>query len=171
MINFRRASIDDAKTYASILVKSRINTYGPYLSKEMFEETCNEEKYVKEFLEFEKDRDIFIYMIEYNEQIVGVLELGKPIPRDIYKDDMEGYGELRYLHIDKDFQKLGIGSKSLEFAFAKFKELGYKKIFLWVKKMNTIAIGLYKKYYFIETEYDCEEASDLIPTMVLEKEL
>lgn len=58
--------------------------------------------------------------------------------------------ELRKMYLYPEFQGLGFGKKMLNKAVSKAKELGYKEIILETNKLLNQAIGLYKKYGFVE---------------------
>lgn len=169
MINFRIAEKGDAYSYAHILNQSWKDTYGEYILAEHIDYEFNIEKLIDNFDNYIKCNDFELYMIEYNNEVVGVLELG--IPDEAYKENMEGIGELRTIHIKKDFHGLGIGTKAEEFACNRLKELGYKFCCLWVKKQNTKAIKFHEKNGYIKTNYTCENPSDGAPSFIMEKVL
>lgn len=169
MINIRLAKPSDAKSYANILNNSWKDTYQEYISIEHIDNEFNIERLTQSFSEYIINDDFELYMIEYNEKIVGIIELGKY--EDKYKEDMNGIGEIRSLHIKQDFQKLGIGTKAISFAINRLKELGYKECCLWVKKQNKNAIEFYLKNGFVKTEYSCEETVDGAPSFVMERDL
>ncbi len=58
--------------------------------------------------------------------------------------------ELRKMYLLKEFQGLGLGKRMMEDALKKAKELGYSEIILESNKVLNKAIGLYKKYDFVE---------------------
>lgn len=167
MINFRLADKSDAYSYAHILNQSWKDTYGKYISYEHIDYEFNIDKLINNFDSYIKNTDFELYMIEYNNEIVGVLELG--CPDENYKENMEGIGELRTIHIKKDFQGLGIGTKAEEFTCNRLKELGYKFCCLWVKKQNTKAINFHEKNGYIKTHYTCDNPSDKAPSFIMEK--
>ncbi len=168
-INFRASEPRDASTYAHILNQSWKDTYGEYILVEHIDDEFNIEKLIENFEEYIKDINFELYMIEYKEQVVGVLELGAP--EDNYKENMQGIGEWRTCHIKKEFQGLGIGTKAEEFACNRLKALGYKVCCLWVKKQNTKAIRFHEKNGFNKTNYTCEQTVDGAPSFVMEKNL
>lgn len=169
MIHFRKANIEDASTYAIILNQSWKDTYGKYISIEHIDDEFNVGKLINNFENYIKDKTFELYMIEYNKQIVGILELGSP--EDLYKDNMDGIGEIRSLHIKKNFHNLGIGSRTIEYALNRLKVLKYRTCCVWVKKQNENAIKFYEKHHFIGTKYSCEETVDGAPSFVMEKVL
>ncbi len=102
MITIRRAILKDAKDYATILNNAWKDTYGSYISYEIIDNEFNIDGLIKSFEEHLKNTNFELYMIEYNKKIVGIVELGKPDIDDIYKNDMEGIGELRSFYIKKN---------------------------------------------------------------------
>ncbi|HVO74548.1 MAG TPA: GNAT family N-acetyltransferase [Ignavibacteriaceae bacterium] len=62
--------------------------------------------------------------------------------------------ELRKMYLYPEFQGLGLGKKMLNKAVLKAKELGFKEIILETNKLLNQAIGLYKKYGFVEFNSD-----------------
>lgn len=171
MINFRKANTSDATIYAHLLNQSWKDTYGEYISEEHIDNEFNVEKIINNFADYISNSDFELYMIEYNGQVVGILELGSPNPEDIYKENMEGFGEGRTLHIKKEFQGIGIGTIAENFFCQRLKKLGYKNCFIWVKKQNEKAIKFHEKNGFIKTNYTCENPSDGAPSFVMEKVL
>lgn len=169
MINIRLAKPSDAKYYANILNRSWKDTYGEYISEEHIDNEFNIEKLINNFEGYIDNGEAELYIIEYDEKAVGIIELGNY--EDKYKEDMDGIGEIRSLHIKQDFQKLGIGKSALSFGINRLKELGYKTCCLWVKKQNKNAIEFYLKNGFVKTEYSCEETVDGAPSFVMEKSL
>lgn len=168
-IQFRRAVSGDAENYAHILNQSWKDTYGEYVSIEHIDEEFNIEKLIENFEEYIKNKDMELYMIEYKDHIVGILELGTP--EEDYKENMKGIGEWRTLHIKKEFHSLGIGTIAEQFACSRLKELGYKICCLWVKKQNEKAIRFHLKNRFKKTNYTCENPSDGAPSFIMEKVL
>ncbi len=169
MINIRRAENNDAKDYATILNQSWKDTYKGYVSYEHIDKEFNIDNLVKNFKEYIKDNSFELYMIEYDNEVVGILELGEP--EDIYKSDMSGMGEIRTLHIKKDYHHKGIGKYANQFAIDRLKELGYKKCCCWIKKQNYNSIKFHEKMGFYKTKYDLEKTIDGAPSFVMEKDL
>lgn len=166
MVRFRLATNEDAVEYANILNKSWKDTYSEYISVEHIDKEFNIEELIINFKDYINDNSFELYMIEYNDAIAGIVELG--IYEDEYKSNMEGIGEIRSLHIRKEFQKIGIGRETINFALNRLKELKYKTCCVWVKKQNTNAIKFYEKNGFNNTQYSCEQTVDGAPSFVME---
>ncbi len=171
MIEFRIANQDDAVNYAHILNQSWKDTYGEYIKFEHIDEEFNIEKLISNFKTYIEDKTFELYMIEYNKEVVGILELGSPDPEDIYKQNMYGFGEFRKFYIKSSYQNIGIGTIAESFVCKHLRELGYTKVFLWVKKQNKKAIKFYEKKGYIKTKYTCDNPSDGAPSFVMEKNL
>ena len=93
-----------------------------------------------------------------DEVIVGILKIGKPIRyytdgNNYYRVDIDGIGEIKSLHIKKEYQGRGIGSLAITFAENRLRELNYTISHLWVKQQNTKAIEFYKHMGYLETTY------------------
>lgn len=171
MIFFRKAEKVDAKTYVDLFIHSKKETYAGFAKKKNIDinKVYDRDKMIHSFLENLKDEEIHTYIIEYQNKVAGILEFGKPDKVNIYKEGMKNYGELRTLHIKNEYQNLKIGSCAMEFMLNKSKK--YKNFFLWTKKDNRKAIEFYKKHGFVENGYHCEDSSDGIPSLVMERSL
>lgn len=169
MINIRRAEEKDAHDYATILNQSWKDTYGEYISFAHIDDEFNIDNLINEFPNHIKNTGFELYIIEYDDKVVGIMELGEP--DENYKENMIGIGELRTLHIKKDYQGLGIGSAAERFVYNRLKELGYTRVCVWVKKRNTNGIDFYKKRGFTATEFTCENPPDGAPSFIMERDL
>ncbi|MDE6284635.1 MAG: GNAT family N-acetyltransferase [Bacilli bacterium] len=171
MTDFRLANKNDASVYAHLINQSWKDTYGEYISIEHIDNEFNIEKIVNTFEKHINDTTFETYMIQYNGQIVGLVEFGSPDVEDVYKEDLESFGQLRRLYINKSYQDLGIGKETERFVSRSLIKKGYKYSFLWVKKQNNKAIHFYEKCGYVKSEYTCENPSDGAPSFVMEKVL
>ncbi len=169
MIEFRLAVKEDAEIYARILNQSWKDTYGEYVSYAHIDDEFNVQKLIENFENYIGDDSFEFYMIEYDNEIVGIIELGGP--EDNYKENMNNIGELRTIHIKKEFQGLGIGTKAENFACRRLKELGYTTCCLWVKMQNVKGIKFHEKNGFLKTTYNCYETADGAPSFVMERKI
>ena len=83
-----------------------------------------------------------LYILMISGVPVGILKIGKPIRyytdgNNYYRDDIDGIGEIKSLHIKKEYQGRGIGSIAISFAENRLRELNYTISHLWVKKQKT----------------------------------
>ena len=107
---------------------------------------------------------------------IGILKIGKPIKyysdgNNYYRDDIDGIGEIKSLHIMSEYQGKGIGSQAIFFAENRLKELNYQKSSIWVKMQNSKAIDFYVSRGYQKTNYINPNTNDKAPSMVMEKSL
>ena len=95
-----------------------------------------------------------VYVIEDDDTAVGLALVRE------FTDEPLGY-DLQQFMIDERFQGKGFGSKALKLILDELKKEGhYDHVEVCVKKDDTVAIHLYKKYGFIDSGYIDEEAPD-----------
>jgi putative acetyltransferase len=80
-------------------------------------------------------------VIESQERIVGSY--------GIFRID-ENVCELRKMYLLKEYQGKGLGKLMMEEALQKAKELGYNEMILESNRVLNKALGLYRKYGFVE---------------------
>ena len=104
------------------------------------------QKYVDNFTykltdeEFDTNPYLKLITYEQNDQILGFL---------LYSLIYERI-EIEQFEVLKDYRNNGIGSIIMNYLIEKYKNKNILNITLEVKKDNTFAIGLYKKYCFRE---------------------
>ena len=74
-------------------------------------------------------------------------------------------GHLFSLYVAPESAGKGVGSKLLSSVIAQLNEIGKSDITLWVFKENPTAIGLYRKFEFIETGREKTDERWQIPQM------
>ncbi len=169
MVEFELAKTTDAKTCATIVYNSYKVTYGKYMSLDYIEREYSIEHFEQVFGGFISQNGFEVYLINKDDKHIGVLCFGKPDLEDLYKSDMDGFGEIHSIHILHEACGTGIGTKAIRFAERKMLEMGFKKSFLWVKKQNTNAIKFYTTNGYKKTMYTCDNPSDGVPSFVMEK--
>lgn len=177
-VKIRRATENDVNDWAEILHKSYENTYSEYVSREYMNNNYNIEKLRENFLQevSKSDGSSELYILTYGGVSVGILKLGKPIRyysdgKNYYRDDIEGIGEIKSLHVKAEYQEQGVGSSAIFFAENRLKELNYNKSSIWVKMQNTKAINFYLSQGYQRTNYINPNTNDKAPSMVMEKQL
>ena len=65
--------------------------------------------------------------------------------------DDENRGHLFSLYVSPESAGKGVGSKLLNEVISELSKIGKPEITLWVFKENPTAIGLYRKFSFVET--------------------
>ena len=178
----RKARIDDANDWSDILYNSIKNTYTRFENvSESILDFYNRDRLKTQFLEDiiscnSENSKIELYMIVLDGDSVGILKIGEPIKvyvdgHNYYRENIDGIGEIKTLHIKEEFRGKGIGSRAIDFAENRLKELNFRMFHIWVKKPNKNAIDFYKKMGFTETNFINPNTSDKIPSIVLEKEI
>ncbi len=68
--------------------------------------------------------------------------------RQGHKKRAKHTAELGPLYVRKEFRRMGLGKKLLDFAFKKAKKKGVEKVKLWVNTANKPAVAFYKRAGF-----------------------
>lgn len=177
-VKIRRASESDANDWAEILHQSSEAIYSQYVSRDYMDNNYNVEKLKENFLQEvnKTNGNSELYMLTLGEVPVGILKIGKPIKyytdgKNYYRDDIEGIGEIKSLHIKSEYQGKGIGSQAIFFAENRLKELEYNKSSIWVKMQNSKDINFYISRGYQKTNYINPNTNDKAPSMVMEKTL
>lgn len=166
MIKIEKAKECDAVDYATILNNSWKDTYSEYVSISHIDTEFNIKSLIDNF-PTTLNSSAELYMIKLQNKNIGILQLGSP--EDIYKPQMQDYGEILSFHIKKKYCGQGFGTIAIKFAEERLKQMGFKNICVWVKKQNKQAIKFYEKNNFVQTQYSCEETIDGAPSFVMEK--
>lgn len=177
-VNIRKANEKDADDWAEILHQSSEDIYAQYVSRDYMDKNYSVERLKEDFLqEINQDnKNSELYMLTLNGASIGILKIGKPIKyytdgNNYYRDNIEGIGEIKSLHIRSEYQGQGIGSQTISFAERRLKELNYKKSSIWVKMQNVKAINFYISRGYQKTNYINPNTNDKAPSMVMEKDL
>ncbi|MBW7457990.1 GNAT family N-acetyltransferase [Paenibacillus sepulcri] len=83
-----------------------------------------------------------------NETAIGCLIINPSI------EGFESTAEISAIYLLKEYQGSGYGTRLLDWAVERLKELGYIKVILWVLQENKAAIGFYERRSF---EFDGTE--------------
>ena len=177
-VKIRRATEEDVNDWAEILHRSSENIYSEYVSRDYMDNNYNVEKLKENFLEEvnKSNGNSELYMLTVDGTSIGILKIGKPIKyysdgNNYYRDDIDGIGEIKSLHIMSEYQGNGIGSQAIFFAENRLKELNYQKSSIWVKMQNSKAIDFYVSRGYQKTNYINPNTNDKAPSMVMEKSL
>ena len=132
--------------------------------KELF--PGNEElwiKYSKQRLKQLEDKEIDIYVIEYEGEFVGELTVNY-ISHDLKSETIPNirvYFEA--FRIDKKYQGKGLGQKLIEYTINDLKQEGFKEFTIGVEEDNERAKYIYFKYGFTEV-IDYGKGDEFDPT-------
>ena len=177
----RKATKDDADAWAEILHTSTMQTYSQIMSSEYIAQHYNvlalKEQFLRELVACENgDNSREHYIICCNGEPAGILKLGQPVAKysdgnNYYRDDINGFGEIKSLHIAEKFRRSGVGTQAIQFAENRLRELGYNVSHIWVKQGNPDAIEFYKHLGYEITPYVNPNTNDKAPSVVMEKAL
>ena len=177
----RKATKDDADAWAEILHTSAVQIYSKIMSSEYIAQHYNvfalKEQFLRELAASENgDNSREHYIISCNREPAAILKLGQPVARysdgnNYYRDDINGFGEIKTLHIAEKFRRSGVGTQAIQFAEKRLRELGYSVSHFWVKQGNLDAIDFYKHLGYEVTPYVNPNTNDKAPSVVMEKSL
>lgn len=180
-VTIRKASEIDADDWACILHESLVSTYAQYISQDYLKNNCNVEKLKEDFLQEinlcnRGENNSELYMLILNKVPVGILKIGQPIKcytdgNNYYRDNIDGIGEIKSLHIKSKYQGRGVGNQAIAFAEKRLRELNYRISHLWVKQENNKAIEFYIHMGYKKTKYVNPNTNDKAPSIVMEKEM
>ncbi len=85
------------------------------------------------------------YIIQYAGKTVGLMKIAPPQDDDLGDE----FYEVQSLYLHPDYFRMGIGSKALEFAFEKARNLSKTAMAVWVLADNINSIRFYEKHGFI----------------------
>jgi ribosomal protein S18 acetylase RimI-like enzyme len=139
-ISIRSATIDDAQTIADFHVKVWRHTYQDLAPAEAYA-ILNEQyrgKKWREKLSSNDSRQI-VLIAEIGSRMVGIGAAGRP------SESMFGdRGEIKFLYVDPDFKRRGIGRALLAQLAAHLRNMHYQGAALSVVKGNERAIAFYE---------------------------
>jgi ribosomal protein S18 acetylase RimI-like enzyme len=139
-LSIRSASIDDAQTIADFHVKVWLHTYKDLAPAEAYA-ILNEEYRGKKWKEklSSNDRGQIVLIAEIDRRMVGIGAAGgssEPI--------FGGRGEIKFLYIDSDFKRRGIGRALLAQFANHLRKMHYPGAALSVVRGNESAIAFYE---------------------------
>ena len=153
-MKIEKAQIEDSRNIVEINIKEWKNTYKGIFPDKYLENLSEKEE---ESMKKCKNKINEYIVCKINDQVVGFLRFGKN--KKGYNDN---YAEIYALYIDKDYQRKGIGTALINFAFENLK-LNYKYGLISTLVQNDANL-FYKKiggklidkvYFFLEdNEYE-----------------
>lgn len=136
----RKASENDAKEIAEIIVSSWKITYRGIISDD-FLDNMSVEKMTNRWEENIKspNESNNIYVYEEENKVLAIMRFGKV-------DNMQSKnGEIHVLYVKPDLKRNGIGTKLVNYAKQNLLKQGYKKMEIWCAKGNEPSIKFYEK--------------------------
>ena len=134
-MKIEKAQIEDSRNIVEINIKEWKNTYKGIFPDKYLENLSEKEE---ESMKKCKNKINEYIVCKINDQVVGFLRFGKN--KKGYNDN---YAEIYALYIDKDYQRKGIGTALINFAFENLK-LNYKYVLISTLVQNDANL-FYKK--------------------------
>ena len=137
--NIRLAKIEDCKAISKVKRKVWETTYrGIYPDEKI--DSYNYKEQEEMFKSLVINKDIDLYVVEVNNEIVGYMDCGVPIRQF---EDYEQ--EIGLFYILEEFQRKGIGRELFKIAYENIKGKGYDRFFISCNKYNLPAQRFYEK--------------------------
>ncbi|MBA2655802.1 MAG: GNAT family N-acetyltransferase [Tatlockia sp.] len=138
----RLATTNDAKAIAQVHICSWQKMYKEFIPESILKNLSVVERSEQWQSLIEKGARVLI--IEVDKKIIGFASICAL--RDAGSDELSGEISAIYLH--PNYWRKGLGSKLCRAAISELKNLGYKKIFLWVLEENFQARRFYEHLNF-----------------------
>ncbi|WP_258170548.1 GNAT family N-acetyltransferase [Burkholderia cepacia] len=139
-ISIRSANIDDAQAIADFHVKVWRHTYrdlAPAQAHAVLDERYRGKKWQEKLAS--NDGDQLVLIAETDGRIVGIGAAGAPS-----EPIFDGRGEIKFLYVDPEFKRRGIGRKLLAQLATHLRRLRYRGAALSVVNGNESAIAFYE---------------------------
>ena len=120
------------EAYKGIVPEEKLNNMSPDNSAEFFRENLGD------------DENIEVGVVEIEKELAGFITIGKCRDDDLNNNTGEIYG----LYILPDKQRVGLGSKLLEWGISRLRKMNFEIAVLWVLKANKEAINFYRSRGF-----------------------
>lgn len=138
-LNFRKAKRKDLDRIVEMLSDDFLGT-----QREKFQ-TPMPESYVRAFEEIDADKNNELIVVEFNDEIVGTLQLTF-IPNITFQGGKRI--QIEGVRIDKRFRGMGIGKKLFEWAIERAKERNCKIVQLTTNADRKDALHFYEQLDF-----------------------
>lgn len=146
----RLATPADSANLSRLKQKIWNSTYrGIYDDKRL--DNYNYKEHTTKFDNLIKNNDIYLYVVESNNNIVGYMAYGK-----LDKPFQNIFMEIKLLYISKEFQGLGLGTKLFNLAYSSMKASGVKKFLISCNKYNLSAQKFYESLGGVKI-YSCDD--------------
>ena len=142
-ITIRLAKPEDALEMAEVHMRSWEVAYKGIISEEFIQEKNSTRQALFKRIITNDNKTNFV--LQYNNKTVGIMTVDCPRDDDVSDDCYE----LKGIYLHPDYYRMGIGTKSVEFAFDLALGLGKHQMTVWVLADNINAIKFYEKCGFI----------------------
>ena len=153
MITLKVAQPKDARKLGKLLYQCNYEICGESSGNDELLQAC--------INEFERTRCSDVITGWYENELVGFCKYGPGRDADILKDT----GEIYYLYIRPEYQRLGDGRRMLHEAIRKLRRDEYGQVVVWVTRENIVAMAFYEAlgfkndgaYRFVDEEEKLQE--------------
>jgi ribosomal protein S18 acetylase RimI-like enzyme len=142
----RYATLNDARAISTIYEQSTQTAYQDVMAEApIYSRLLGRlEPFWAQKLAIPPSKEQRILVAEYEDQVVGFVEIGVPTyPEEVATEDT---GELHFLFVAPDLMGGGIGSRLLARATELLHEDGYRQAILWVFSRNLQARRFYESH-------------------------
>lgn len=145
-LTIRLALPTDALDMAEIHMRSWEIAYKDIIPREFIcEKNTTRQALYKRVITYENTN---AYVIQYNKNTMGIMKIAPCQDNDLNED----FYELHYVYLHPNYFRMGIGTKSLEFAFDIARKLNKKYMTVWVLADNINSIKFYEKCGFTKDD-------------------
>jgi ribosomal protein S18 acetylase RimI-like enzyme len=145
LISYRKATIQDAASIASVHCQSWRETYQGVVPAPMIESWANEEKRTKSWKDNFAAGNQHVWVAHLGEKIIGYASAGAA---NVSNNQLDGEptftGQLFALYLIQAAKRQGIGQALVKLALADLRSAGHQHIRVEVLKGNEPAIAFYK---------------------------
>ncbi len=169
-IEIKKCTLDDLKTLHNLSVETYTDTFGEYNTEadlnDYLDKAYNNAELKKELTNINS----MFYFAFYDGKLAGYLKL------NVLDAQSESIGdeslEIERIYIRKQFKRLGLGTKLLNFGIAKAEELNKQSVWLGVWENNFPAQKFYQKMDFVRySEHKFIMGESVQTDYILKKEL
>lgn len=169
-IEIKKCTLDDLKTLHNLSVETYTDTFGEYNTEadlnDYLDKAYNNTELKKELT----NSNSMFYFAFYDGKLAGYLKL------NVLDAQSESIGdeslEIERIYIRKQFKRLGLGTKLLNFGIAKAEELNKQSVWLGVWENNFPAQKFYQKMDFVRySEHKFIMGESVQTDYILKKEL
>ena len=142
--NIRYATIKDAKLLGEIYTKAYCSAYKGLVPDSILKRINS--RYMKHYFNKVIAKNLErVALVFQDGEIAGFMSFGSYRGNDLDHT----WGEIMRIYLLRSFIGKGIGTECLNWCINELKDMGYKKICLWVFMKNTKGRKLYEKFNFI----------------------
>jgi len=169
-IEIKKCTLDDLKTLHNLSVETYTDTFGEYNTEadlnDYLDKAYNNTELKKELT----NSNSMFYFAFYDGKLAGYLKL------NVLDAQSESIGdeslEIERIYIRKQFKRLGLGTKLLNFGIVKAEELNKQSVWLGVWENNFPAQKFYQKMGFVRySEHKFIMGESVQTDYILTKEL